>query len=104
MKKFIFGFLLGIHQIASSQVATHLQVTCFPLTALAELLTEFKEVPFAIGKVLRSNTSGVEENSVILFVNTKTGSWTVAEKHKSGLYCVLSGGSDFVIISSGEKI
>ena len=104
MKKILFGFLLTIHTAAIPQVTTNLQVTCFPLRQLAEVLTEFKEEPFAVGKVERTDSTGVDENNMFIFVNSKTGSWTLAEKHKSGLYCILTGGSDFTIIKKGEQI
>lgn len=101
MKKFFLGIILCVHTAAISQVSTYLTVNCFTVKQLAEVLTEFKEEPFAVGTVTRSNSNNEEESNVLLFVNPNTGSWTIAEKHKSGLYCVLTGGSGFNLI---EKI
>jgi hypothetical protein len=105
MKKILLGLLFfGIHTSSFSQVATQLHVNCFTLKQLAEILVDFKEEPLAIGKVMRGNSTTIDEGEMILFVNSKTKSWTITEKHKSGLYCVLSGGSDFNLINKGDPI
>ncbi|MFZ9878166.1 MAG: hypothetical protein ACO3EG_06375 [Chitinophagaceae bacterium] len=105
MKKIILFCMMQFLCFNSfSQVQTRLNVNCFTLTQLAEILVDFKEEPLGIGKVMRGNSTTIDESEMILFVNIKTGSWTVTEKHKSGLYCVLSGGNNFNLINKGDPI
>jgi len=104
MKKILLGGLLLYSSLAYSQAQSMLQVMCFPLKALAEVLAEFKEEPFIIGEVERADKNGSDAGTMILFVNRETKTWTVAEKHKSGLYCILTGGSKFSLVDKGNPI
>ena len=104
MKNMLFLGLLLFSASAYAQAQSILHVMCFTLKDLAEVLTEFNETPFSIGNVERDGKDGTDTGTVILFVNRETKTWTIAEKHKSGLYCILSGGSNFTIVDKGKPI
>lgn len=87
-----------------AQVRTTVEVECFSLIELASLLNEYNEAPLSAGSILRGDEKGAVEHTMILFVNPKTKTWTLAEKTTKGLYCVLTAGSNFDFIRKEQPI
>ncbi len=105
MKKSIGVFFISLCLTSHAQIKTSVEVECLSLEQIVSVVTEFGEKPFMIGSTLRSDEKGVEESSMILFVNPQNRTWTVAEKNRTGLYCVLSAGSNMsIIIEKGQGI
>ena len=63
------------------------RITCVDRQTLLSVLAEYGEVPLARG----STSNG----ALVIYVNPKTGSWTVAELTPSGLYCIDATGDGF---------
>lgn len=104
MKKLIAAVVLSLSSLAHSQVITKVEVECYTRQDLAKLLTEYNEVPFAIGSTMRMDEKGADESFLVVFVNPREKTWTIAEKTKNSLYCILSAGSDFNLITKSTPI
>lgn len=76
-----------------------LPVECVTMRELTAVLAEYDEKPFAIAGTQRATQGNVAENHVLFFVNPKTRTWTIAEKVSDNKYCVLSGGTNFSLVS-----
>jgi len=98
MKKML-ATLLFMPVIAFSQpneaeeinIPTH----CVSIKVLEEVLTEFNELPMLRGKTERHINGIPTENTLVIFMNTETKTWTIVEKMINGSYCVLSAGGGF---------
>lgn len=99
MNKLIAAALISFPLLSLAQSKHNLEVECFTRSDLALLLTEYGENPFAIGSTLRIDNRGADESFLIVFLNAKTQTWTIVEKSKNNLYCVLSAGSNFSLIT-----
>lgn len=97
MKK-ILATLLMIPLVAFSQnekpvVKGNLEIDCFSYSTFASFIKEFEEQAFLVMTSGRDTKSGVAYVSAVLFVNTKTKTWTFVEKVED-LYCVVATGSE----------
>lgn len=63
------------------------QITCVDRKTLLTVLGEYGEIPLARGTT--------NNGALVIYVNPKTGSWTVAELVASGLYCIDATGEGF---------
>ena len=104
MKKIIVLTAFFISTCLNAQVRTTVEVECFSLIELASLLNEYNEAPLSAGSILRGDEKSAVEHTMILFVNPKTKTWTLAEKTTKGLYCVLTAGSNFNFIQKEQPI
>jgi hypothetical protein len=69
-------------------------VSCVNKENIYKLLGEFDEVPLI--RALNSPVLGVPIfNSLVIFINQKTGSFTVVEKVEEQKYCILAMGTNF---------
>jgi hypothetical protein len=82
MKKILFLFLLMPSIVLSNPMV------CVNGVELTELTNEYKEVPF-----VRGITSAGE--SLVIFVNPTTGSFTILERKDVDTYCALAVGVGF---------
>lgn len=99
MKK-LLAILLMMPVIAFSQTDEKvtiktIQTECVDVKILNEIVAEFDELPFIRGLSNREVSKTVIQHSMVLFVNAKTGTWTVVEKTFDGLYCFLAVGTSF---------
>jgi hypothetical protein len=76
------------------------KVECVSINSLDEILKEFDELPFVRGISNRNSGQTTIQNSLVLFVNAKTGSWSLVEKTNDGLYCFLAVGMNFEPVPS----
>jgi hypothetical protein len=98
MKKMLAS-LLFMPVIAFSQsneseeidIPTH----CVSIQVLEDVTADFNELPMLRGKTERQIDGQLIENTLVIFVNMETKSWTIAEKMVNGRYCVLAAGNSF---------
>lgn len=97
MKK-ILAILLMMPVIAFSQpdeVIKKIDTFCLNVNGLDKLLVEFEELPFVRGLSQRESGAVSTQNSLVVFMNIKTRTWSIVEKTSDGLYCFLAVGQDF---------
>ncbi len=69
-------------------------VYCVNEENLDKIVTEFNEVPFI--RALSVSNIGVQQLiSLVIFVNSKTNSFSIVEKIHGEKYCVLAAGGSF---------
>lgn len=78
----------------SEPQAATFQTMCLNIQDLSETVAEFEELPYVRGI---SNPLAQEgaRLSLVIFVNPKTGTFTIVERTQAGLYCILAVGSNF---------
>lgn len=107
MKHLILSALLFICTIANAQVTTTVQLTCVTAGEIHEMLSEYKEAPFAVGMAERGEGKSAASGLFMLFVNPATRTWTLVEETRNvkgdRFYCVLSAGSDFDVVYKSKK-
>lgn len=76
-------------------LSTHLYPTiCMNETQLKTVLNEFEEDPMARG-LSRPVIGEDTVMSLVIFLNSKTNSFTIVEKIEENKYCILTLGSNF---------
>jgi hypothetical protein len=94
MKK-IFAMLLLMPSLALANPKIQKDETiCLNSNELTETINEFKELPYVRGISVPISRDDVKF-SLVVFVNPKTGSFTIAEKRADNLYCIIAIGTDF---------
>jgi len=93
MKKLLL--LAGLIPSMAYSQSSLMPVECGTLKQLSEVLVEYDEKPLAIANTTRNASGIVKEFTVLFFLNEKTKTWTVAEKVRDDLYCVISTGKNF---------
>jgi len=69
-------------------------ISCLNKENIYKILGEFDEIPFI--RALNAPVLGVANlNSLVIFVNLKTGSFTIVEKVEEQKYCILAVGGNF---------
>jgi hypothetical protein len=81
--------------IASDITKFPTEMVCATEKALGSVLDEFGEIPFATMMSMREiPVLGVTANSMVMFVNPKTKSYTIVERIGKDLYCVVALGEN----------
>jgi hypothetical protein len=81
--------------IASDITKFPTEMVCATEKALESVLDEFGEIPFATMMSMREvPVLGVTANSMVIFVNPKTKSYTIVERIGKDLYCVVALGEN----------
>ncbi len=75
------------------QAATF-QTMCLGIQDLSETVAEFEELPYVRG-ISNPLAQDGARLSLVIFVNPKTGSFTIVERTQDGLYCILAVGNNF---------
>ena len=92
MIKYLFAVLVLASSAAYAETS-NVEVTCVKPQDLEVVLNKWKELPLARGQSARTNDE--TRNTLVIFVNHKTGTWTIAERTPGGLYCILAAGEKF---------
>ena len=109
-KTFVTSLALTAGLIAQPSIANDelitipMDVTCVSGRALAETLEEFGEIPFLQMNSTRETDNGIVTNPTVIFMNPETRSWTMAERIKRDLYCVIAIGDFAMPVRSGKGI
>ena len=95
MKSLAFVLLMIAYPIAAQEVITESRtVSCVNKEDIYKLVGDFDEVPLI--RALNAPVLGVPIfNSLVIFVNSKTGSFSVVEKVEEQKYCLLAVGVRF---------
>lgn len=105
----VAGFIVISSSLALAQSAPELNpqlipgqlsVVCSSLAHLESVLKQYAEIPLARGLVDRMQPT---LNSLVIFVNPSTLTFTIAERAANGLYCVLGVGKDFEPVPKKER-
>lgn len=103
MIKKLFSLFLFLPCITFAQLKDtkhYYEVFCLDLASLEATLNEFGEIPFTRGSSSREPLGKVP---LVIFVNPKTGSWSIVEKIDTNFYCVLGIGTGFEAVPSEKK-
>ena len=68
--------------------------TCVNIESLADILKEFQEDPAMTMIGIRESNGDFVNNSLVLFINYETKTWTLAEQTQSNRYCVIATGEN----------
>ena len=95
MKMFLFAALILSLPVWAQEVITEPRtVSCVNKENIYKLVGQFDEIPFI--RALNVPQLGVAQfNSLVIFVNQTTGSYTVVEKLEDQKYCILAVGGSF---------
>ena len=88
---------VGFANISMANEITKLptELICASESDIGSVLESFDEIPFATMISMRDvPVLGVTANSMVIFVNPKTKSYTIVEKFGKNLYCVVSIGEN----------
>ena len=95
MKKLLFFLCMIPNLVFAQEVLNETRtVSCVNEQNLNKLVTEFYEVPFI--RALNVPVLGIAQlNSLVIFVNPKTSSFSIVEKTGEQKYCILAVGGSF---------
>jgi hypothetical protein len=68
--------------------------TCVNIETLADILKEFQEDPAMTMISIRESNGDFVNNSLVLFINYETRTWTLAEQTQRNRYCVIATGEN----------
>lgn len=94
MFKYVVAILLTFASFTSYSESSKVEVTCITPQDLEVILNKWKELPLARGMSERA-ADDKSKNMLVVFVNAKTKTWTIAERTSTGMYCILAAGSEF---------
>lgn len=94
MFKYLVAILLTFVSFTSYSESSKVEITCMKYQNLEQILNEWKEIPLARGISVRSEDRD-SKNVIVVFVNSKTKTWTISESTSTGLYCILAAGGGF---------
>lgn len=105
MKKILQSLVLTFWMIsvpAAGQELVSIAVPCATGTELADVLKDYQELPLL--KMVSTRSVGEQSVAItsVLFGNTDTGTWTLAEQVAEDHYCVVAMGNSLKPWSSGQ--
>ena len=92
MKKLLIS-LLFLPTIAFANELVLFQAMCLDRETMQKVLSDNNEEPFATGVGHRVSGDTKVFHPAVMFVNSKTGSWTLVEITSENMYCITSVGS-----------
>lgn len=94
--KKLLSMSLLIPSLAVANELVSIQTVCVDVKELTAVTNNFKEIPFV--RAISNSFEDGTPNSMVIFVNAKTGSFTVTQRQEikgRTLYCVLAAGDRF---------
>jgi hypothetical protein len=88
-----FGLLFSSNVIAQNRIS-QFAATCVNIETLADILKEFQEDPAMTMISIRESNGDFVNNSLVLFINYETRTWTLAEQTQRNRYCVIATGEN----------
>jgi hypothetical protein len=85
--------MLPVHTFAQNRIS-QFAATCVNIETLADILKEFQEDPAMTMISIRESNGDFVNNSLVLFINYETKTWTLAEQTQSNRYCVIATGEN----------
>ncbi len=94
-----FALVLAAALLFSSQAFSQNRIsqfaaTCVNIETLADILKEFQEDPAMTMISIRESNGDFVNNSLVLFINYETKTWTLAEQTQRNRYCVIATGEN----------
>jgi hypothetical protein len=80
---------------ATGPVITMFPAVCVDAETLSKTVDEFKELPFARGISLDLGNAESAPQSLVIFVNPRTQTWTMVERVNDNQYCIMALGQKF---------
>lgn len=102
MKKLLIS-LLFLPTVAFANELVLFQAMCLDRDTMQKVLSDNKEEPFATGVGHRVSEGAKVYHPVVIFVNAKTGSWTLVEITSENMYCITSVGSKMQLYIESNK-
>jgi len=99
MKKIIAMFLLMPALVLANPpkedlIVGSMDTVCMSLKNLTEIIDDAQEIPYLRGQSHPIMTQGAPL-AMVIFVNPKTGTFTISERVDRDIYCILALGSKF---------
>ena len=97
---FVLTAILGTGALADDRELTFrspFDAICTTPQIFAETLYNYGEIPIMRGQSLRSVNDTMVSMITVLFMNPKTGSWTLAEQMAGDTICVIAMGQDWEV-------
>ena len=82
---------------SESTFLTPFDAVCATKQVFAETMIKYGETPIMRGQSLRNINGAMVAMNTVLFMNLKTGSWTLAEKMADDAFCVVAMGQDWEV-------
>ena len=101
MKKLVVGFLVLLsstvfaQQKDETEQIIHLPAYCVESKTLEQFIDKYGELPFARGISSRQIDGKEYKQSMVIFINTESMSFTIAEKVSDTHFCVITMGAGF---------
>ena len=104
MEKYLVAFLLSVTVSANAKnIQGTVPIVCADEKEFVEAIASFNEEPFITALSKRDMGNGLlTPAALVIFLNPKTGSFTVAEKI-SDMYCVVAMGENMKPFFSEEN-
>lgn len=105
MEKYIAAVLLTFTSasFAQEKVTTTFESYCITEKDLVTTIDKYTEDPLARGMSLRRTGTKEIKVPMVIFVNKKERTFSVAEKMGDDLYCVIAIGDNFVPLDTDGK-
>jgi len=94
--------LLGLCMVSTmawaqspAPATTMFPAVCVDAETLSKTVEEFKELPFARGISMDLGNAEAAPQSLVIFVNPKTQTWTIVERVDANQYCIMAVGQKF---------
>lgn len=104
MKKLLIS-LLFLPTIAFANELVLFQAMCLDRETMDKVLSDNKEEPFVTGVGHRVSEGDKVYHPTVIFMNPKTGSWTLVEITSENKYCITAVGSKMLpYIENNKKV
>jgi hypothetical protein len=80
---------------ATAPITTMFPAVCVDAETLSKTVDEFKELPFARGISIDLGNAESAPQSLVIFVNPRTQTWTIVERVDANQYCIMALGQKF---------
>lgn len=95
MEKYLIGLMFFASAVHAQVDTATVQVHCVGRGEIDKVLNDYDEYPFVRGFSIREYNGVPTNNSIVLFVNATTGTWTLVERTPDRKYCIISTGTKF---------
>lgn len=105
MEKYLAALLLTVSlSVNANIVRGTVPVVCSDEQGFADAITQFNEEPFVTALSSRDMGEGLlVPTSLVIFLNPKTGTFTIAEK-VADMYCVIAMGENMKPFIEEDKV
>lgn len=95
MSKYFLGLVLGFFVTVAQSQQINIPSLCISAEELQKAMLEWNELPVARGLSSRNVDNDVIASQLTIFINAKTGSWTIIEELAQNRFCIVAIGDKF---------